>query len=157
MRYFQASKYASIFFFISLEWFVLIMVQTLLLTGRPFQLAKLAQQVGQHQFQMKFFTEPKVSNYATLKHINAARHFSLTPSFSISFHPKLLLRELLYLPLRGSYVRGMPYLLCQWHASPWLIVTVHSVFTSLVLAGRYTWRTTILLGFVGGYALAWSG
>ena len=146
-----------ILFFICAERFVLIKVQTLLLTGRPFQLAKLAQQAEQHQFQMRFFIEPKVSNYATLKHINVAQHFLTTHSFSISFHPRLLLRELLYLPLQGSYVRGMSYLSCQWHASPWLIVAVHSVFTLLVSAGMYTWRTTILLGFAGGYVLVWNG
>ena len=51
-------------------------------TGRHFQLEKLVQQVEQHQFLMKFSTEPKVSSCATLRHINALLPFLL--AFSLN-------------------------------------------------------------------------
>ena len=50
--------------------------------GRHFQLEKLVQQVEQHQFLMKFSTEPKVSSCATLRHINALLPFLL--AFSLN-------------------------------------------------------------------------
>ena len=125
--------------------------------GRHFQLEKLVQQVEQHQFLMKFSTEPKVSSCATLRHINALLPFLLILSPSTSFLLKLLRREHLYLPLLESYVRGIPSLLCQLRVSPCLIAIDPSVSILLALAGRSTWRTIILLGFVGGYVLAWNG
>ncbi|KAK7833155.1 hypothetical protein CFP56_025813 [Quercus suber] len=68
-----------------------------LFDGSHFQLEKLVQQMEQHQFLMKFSTEPKVSSCATLGHINALLPFLLTFSLnkfsSEVFHINVILRS----------------------------------------------------------------
>lgn len=102
-------------------------------------------------------TEPKGSSYATLKPISVLPPFSQIHSSWTSSPPKYLPKGPQCHLLPAWYARGIRSLLSRWHVSLWLIVNGLSVSISLVLAERYTWRSTTQLGFAGDSALVWIG